>query len=59
VLKAKKDEIELGIIKKFIKCFVPFESANNKLVVGNCFFFPQRLFAGSLLSFVSVAYIAY
>jgi hypothetical protein len=58
IVLARKEESELSVMKKFIKCFVPFND-NNKLAVGNCLYFPNRLLAGSLLSVVSVAYIAY
>lgn len=38
----------------------PFSKTYDKeIVVGDCFFYPQRLWAGTLLSFISIAYFSY
>jgi hypothetical protein len=41
------------------RMFTPFTKTYSSADVGDCFFYPQRLLAGGLLAFMSVAYFVY
>lgn len=43
VFAARLQERELGVMTVFFRMFKPFVGAQRSAVIGNCFYFPQRV----------------